>query len=228
MPLFALTTSVVSQSWLLYLTSLLLHWLMPLFLISSAFTRLLVFSSVTMGQNLRIRSFGISALDFTFNRHLLRHPASNGLVGRTNRKILEIMLHLAGYLQGTWEDWLSEIAASINCSVNSSTGKTPHYIFYGYEKRLSYDVFVPSHVPLYSPDDYTKLQLHCLQTILNSNRELLKASQAEMLRKQHSQAIPVQLDVGDSVKKRAPDRSYKLIPKFSGPFFTFDCQTLRQ
>ncbi len=46
-------------------------WFMPLFLISSTPTRLLVFSLVIMGQNLRIRSFGISALNFTFNRHLL-------------------------------------------------------------------------------------------------------------------------------------------------------------
>ncbi len=39
-----------------------------------------------------------------------------------------------------------------------------------------------------------------------------------MLRKQHSQATPVHLDVGDSVMKRAPDRSCKLTAKFSGPF----------
>ncbi len=56
------------------------------------------------------------------------HPASNGLVERPNRKILEILRHLAGHLQETWEDWLSHVAASINGSVNSSTGKTPHYI----------------------------------------------------------------------------------------------------
>ncbi len=39
-----------------------------------------------------------------------------------------------------------------------------------------------------------------------------------MLRKQHSQATPVRLNVGDSVMKRAPDRSCKLTPRFSGPF----------
>ncbi len=32
---------------------------------------LLVFSSVTIGQNLRTRSFGKSALNYTFNKHLL-------------------------------------------------------------------------------------------------------------------------------------------------------------
>ncbi len=39
-----------------------------------------------------------------------------------------------------------------------------------------------------------------------------------MLRKQHSQTTPLHLDIGDSVMKRAPDRSCKLTPKFSGPF----------
>ncbi len=146
------------------------------------------------------------------------HPASNGLVEHTNRKILEILRHLAGHLQETWEDWLSHVAVSINVSVNSSTSKTPHYILYGFDKRLPYDVLVPSPVPLYCPDDYSKLQLHCFQTIHNSVREKLKASREEELRKQHSQATPVHLDVGDSVMKRAPDRSCKLTPKFSGPF----------
>ncbi len=93
-----------------------------------------------------------------------------------------------------------------------------HYILYGFEKRLPYDVLVPSPIPLCSPDDYSKLQLHCFQTINNSVREKLKASLEEMLRKQHSQTTPVHLDVGDSVIKRAPDRSCKLTPKFSGPF----------
>ncbi len=98
------------------LISLLLQWVMPLFHLSSAPTRLLVFSSVTMGQNLRIRSFRISALYFTSNRH----PASNGLVERTNRKIFKILRYLAGHLQETREDWLFHVAASINGSVNQS------------------------------------------------------------------------------------------------------------
>ncbi len=39
------------------------------------------------------------------------HPASNGLVERTNRKILEILRHLSGRLHETWKDWLSQVAA---------------------------------------------------------------------------------------------------------------------
>ncbi len=85
----------------------------------------------------------------------------------------------------------------------------PHYILYGFEKRLLYDVVVRSPVPLYSLDDYSKLQRHCFQNAHNSVRENLKASREEMLRKQHSQASTVHFDVGDSVMERAPDRSCK-------------------
>ena len=128
------------------------------------------------------------------------------------------MRHLAGRLHETWEDWLSHVIASINGSVNSSTGKTPHYILYGFEKRLPYDVLVHSPIRLYSLEDYSQLQLYCFQTIHGSVREKLKTSREGMLLKQHTQATPVHLDVGDSVMKRAPKRSCKLIPKLTGPF----------
>ncbi len=93
------------------------------------------------------------------------HPASNGLVERTDRKVLEILRHLAGHLHETWEDWLSQVTASINGSVNSSTGKTPHYITFGYEKRLPNDVLLKLPSPLHNHEDYSKLQLHSFQSI---------------------------------------------------------------
>ncbi len=135
------------------------------------------------------------------------HPASNGLVERTNKKVLEILRHLAGHLHETWEDWLSQVAASINGSVNSSTGKYPHCIIFGYDKRLRYDVFLKSPSFLYNHEDYTKLQLHSFQIIHASVRGKLKASREEMTQRQHLHATPIILDVGDSVMKRSPERS---------------------
>ncbi len=146
------------------------------------------------------------------------HPASNGLVERTNRKVLEILRHLAGHLHETREDWLSQVAASINGSVNSSTGKTPHYIIFRFDKRLPYDVLLKSPSPLYNPEDYFKLQLNSFQTIHASVREKLKASREEITQRQHLHATPITLNVGDSVMKRSPQRSCKLAPKFMGPF----------
>ncbi len=46
------------------------------------------------------------------------HPASNGLVERANRKILEVLRPIVNDLLDNWEDWLPHVAASINSSVN--------------------------------------------------------------------------------------------------------------
>ncbi len=42
------------------------------------------------------------------------HPASNGLVERSNRKILDVLCPVVSGLQHIWEDWLAYVAASIN------------------------------------------------------------------------------------------------------------------
>ena len=131
---------------------------------------------------------------------------------------MDILRHFAGNFHESWEDWLPQVAASINGSVNSLTGKTPHYIIYGTEKPLPYDVLLQSLTPVYSLDDYAKQQLHAFQRVHQSVRERLKASREEMIRKQHSQAKLVNLAVGDSVMKRCPERQCKLSPKFSGPY----------
>ncbi len=136
------------------------------------------------------------------------------LLNKQIEKILEILCHLAGKFHESWEDWLSHGAAFINGSINTSTDKTPHYIIYGFDKRLPYDVLVHSPGPLHSLDDYSKLQLHCFQTIHESVREKLKASREEMLHKHHAQGTYVTIQI----MKRVPERSCKLSPKFSGPF----------
>ncbi len=117
-----------------------------------------------------------------------------------------------------WEDWFSQVATCINSSLNSSTGKTPHYIVYGCDKKLPYDVLLQPPSPLYNSEDYSKLQLHSFQTILASVREHLKTLREEMIHKQHLHATPVTFDVGDSVMLRSPARSCKLESKFTGPY----------
>lgn len=145
------------------------------------------------------------------------HPASNGLVERTNKKILDVLRHFAGDFHDSWEDWLPHVAASINTSHCSSTGKSPFFVLYGTDKRLPYDVLFDSPKPLYS-DDYNQVLLHMFQSIHQSVRKRLAASRAEMIQKQHLIATPVTLTVGDQVMKRSPDRQCKLAPKFIGPF----------
>lgn len=88
------------------------------------------------------------------------HPAANGLAERTNRKILQVLRPIVNDLLDNWEDWLSHTAASINTSVNDSTGKSPYYILYGVEKRLPYDFLTIPQQPLYNIDRYAQQQMH--------------------------------------------------------------------
>ncbi len=104
------------------------------------------------------------------------HPASNGLVERANRKLLDIIRPLVNGLHDNWEDWLPQIAASINTSVNESTGKSPHYIIYGVEKRLPYDLLTSAAQPVYNIEDYAKQQMQMFSTIHAIVREKLKAT----------------------------------------------------
>ncbi len=60
-------------------------------------------------------------------------------------------------LVGTWKDFVTDLAG-----------------FGTYSLKGCPPLLVPSPVPLYSPDDYSKLQLDCFQTIHNSVREKLK------------------------------------------------------
>ncbi len=84
------------------------------------------------------------------------HPASNGLVERANRNILHVQRPVVSELKHTWEDWLAYVAASINSRVCESTGQSPHYIIFGVEKRLPFDLLSSSHSRVFNVDNYAK------------------------------------------------------------------------
>ncbi len=144
------------------------------------------------------------------------HPALNGLVERANRKILEVLRPIVSEFLDNWEDWLPHVAASLNSSINDSTGKSPHYILYGVEKRLPYDLLTSPQQPVYNTDNYTQQQLHVLKKIHASVRSKLKTTKTEMIANQHERAIQVNFKPGDNVMIQQPERMSKLSPKFVG------------
>ncbi len=121
-------------------------------------------------------------------------------------------------LPDNWEDWLPHVAASINSSVHDSTGKSPHYILFGVEKRLPYDLLTSTPQPVYNIENYSQQQIHVFSKIHSSVREKLKATKAEMAMKQHKRATPVNIKQGDHVMIQHPERRSKLSPKFIGPY----------
>ncbi len=108
------------------------------------------------------------------------HPASNGLVERTNRKILNILRHLVGKFHESWQDSLLHVNACINATINSSTGKAPHSIVFGHDKCFPFDMLEQPRIPLYSVDDYAQNQARALQIIRDEVRRTLQLSRTQM------------------------------------------------
>ncbi|KAK8720750.1 hypothetical protein OTU49_013126, partial [Cherax quadricarinatus] len=63
------------------------------------------------------------------------HPASNGLAERTNRKVLEVLRVTVNPSCTTWDEAIPDVQCTLNSSLNSSIGETPHFALYGYDKR---------------------------------------------------------------------------------------------
>ncbi len=103
------------------------------------------------------------------------------------------MRPIVNELLDNWEDWLPHVAAYRNSSVNDSTGKSSHYILFGVEKWLPYDLLTSSQQPVYTTDNYTQQQLHAFGKIHSSERSKLKATKTEMMANQHKRTIPVNL-----------------------------------
>ncbi len=133
------------------------------------------------------------------------HPASNGLVERANRKILDALRPVVNSLHDNWDDWLPHIAACINSLVSESTGKSPHYILYGADKRLPCDILANPQKPVYNTGSYVKQYMHVFTDIHTK------------VRLQHKRAVPVTIKVRSTVMVRLPERNSKLSPKFIGP-----------
>ena len=145
------------------------------------------------------------------------HPSSNGLVERANRKILDALRPVVRSLYDDWEDWLPHVRACINGSLCESTGKTPHYILYGVDKIMPYDLLAKTPKPVYNVDNYLDQHLHISAKIHKKVREQLQASRAEMMAQQHKRATPINIQKGDTVMVQVPTRDSKLAPKFVGP-----------
>ncbi len=86
------------------------------------------------------------------------HPASNGMVERQNRKILNHLRTLVGDISSTLHEWMPQVMASLNSSLHKSTGDTSHFVVYGQDFRLLYSFLQKEEDPVYNFDDYVMLR----------------------------------------------------------------------
>ncbi len=84
------------------------------------------------------------------------HPASNGMVERHNRKILNHLRTLVGDISSTWHEWMPQVMASLNSSFHKSIGDTTPFVVYGLYFRLPYSFLLKEEDPVYNFDDYVR------------------------------------------------------------------------
>ena len=144
-------------------------------------------------------------------------PEANGVCERANRKILEALRTTVGGEDPNWDRYLDYIRFSVNSSINSTVGVSPHKALYGVELRNPFDFFGISSIK----DDTVDTLVKSAQDRFLALRNNLGESTDNMKKKVNDKQTKREIVVGDRVYVKINVRNqlnYKLGPKFQGPF----------
>jgi len=147
-------------------------------------------------------------------------PQSNGITERLNGSILTFMRSLVDTTSDNWDDLLLTIQSAINSTFHSSLGDTPHFLLYGSDKRLPYDLFQTRRKPEYS-DSYAEYLLNRNKIAFQKAKEFLTKSRDQILSYQHKIARAKSIGVGALVFRKvhtSDSMRPKLAPRFDGPY----------
>ena len=121
-----------------------------------------------------------------------------------------------------WDVYCEDVQMVLNNTINDSTGESPHYLLYGYCKRLPVSLIDEARPPIkvYNYDDYISQRIRKYhQTILNV-RKMISKNQTKW-EKYYKSDEKKDIKVGNEVfvKKFVPEGpNVKLSPKFEGPY----------
>lgn len=80
-------------------------------------------------------------MNVTRVNRLPSRPQSNGITERLNSSILSLMRSLVDKISDTWDESLLTIHSCISGTFHSSISESHHFLLYGTDKRLPYDLF---------------------------------------------------------------------------------------
>ena len=149
-------------------------------------------------------------------------PSSNGAVERVNGKIKTILRTLITPETVDWDIYVEDVQLVINNSINVTTGETPHFLLYGYTKRLPIalhdDAKPPRHI--YNYEDYIEQRLRQYYHTTRKTREMIKNAQRKN-EKYYKCKEKKELRIGSKVyilKMVSQGPNVKVSPKFEGPY----------
>lgn len=146
------------------------------------------------------------------------NPRANGQVERVNRMLKPILASLCQKEDcRDWEEKLQLAAKAINSRVNSSSGKTPMEVMFGFRPRTEID---PAMAIVIDNDNEVETEIESVR-----EEALEKIKQSQLKQKQYfdkRRCKPSQFDVNDIVVVRRriisdPGKSQKLNSLYRGP-----------
>ena len=147
------------------------------------------------------------------------HPSSNGLVERTNRKILDVFRMTIGPQDPQWDLHLHMVQYSLNSRIHASIQVSPIQALMGYKPRLPYDWLNEPVTPVYN-DNPVKIRLNNFKVIHQQLSKNLREAQLQMVDRHNENINPLPYNINDEVYVKNDVRSglnYKLDRKFIGP-----------
>ncbi len=149
------------------------------------------------------------------------HPASNGMVERQNRKIIQNLRKMVGDISTSWHEWMPQVMASLNSSLHKTIGETPHFVVFGQGLRVPSSVFLTREDRVCNFDDYVRLRFD-FQRIYKRVRDNIADNKAAMNEQQWKSAKEKLVVIGDIVYVKVHEPKDKLAVRFEGPYRVID------
>ena len=144
-------------------------------------------------------------------------PRSQGHVERLNKTLLQLLRSVMIEYPSQWDHLLPFVQAAYNGALHSALGDTPHYLMFGRDANLDLASLHPEG-PYDDSDSGRRCQIYA--KCLTMARSAIFQTQ-ETRRKRLNMARPPIADIGDVVyvrKHYQNEPSYKILPRFIGPF----------
>lgn len=133
------------------------------------------------------------------------HPEGNGQCERFNRTLHDRLRTLTPEQKKKWPQYLPEIVYAYNCCEHSSTGYSPHFLFFGREPRLPIDLYLNAEAGSESENngmpvhEWVSDHYRRLSEIFSKATENMERKAFERKQRNNRNADETGLNIGDKV-----------------------------
>lgn len=143
------------------------------------------------------------------------HPRSN-IIERVHRTMNAYLRAFTQQNPQNWNKMLPTAAFSLNNTVHSTTGFTPHHLLYGHEMRLPEMLLRKK--PIYNYENYVDIMQSEMHDAWSLAREKLNDRKIANKNQYDKKLNPVSFSIGDLVLLKKDTKKNKFEEVWSGPF----------